>query len=133
VSFDEICLSWLTFFFRFYLERSLVPEQAPPVTVGCQYEVVAPAGKLNIILRTHDEYGVVIEMISEASPLAGMVSVGDQLIGVDELDVREHTAINVSRTIEARQTNVARKLVFLKGDGCFGMEADDDDSMDAAK
>lgn len=55
-------------------------------------------------------------MVSEASPLADKVSVGDILIHVDEIDVREQTAAIINRIIQQRQKN-ERKFVFIKGNG----------------
>jgi hypothetical protein len=97
--------------------RSLALDPDCPPMAGCQYDVLAPSGKLHIILKTDEDEGIVIEMISEASPLAGQVSVGDILISVDEIDVREQTAAIVNRTIEQRKNSMVRKLVFIKGDG----------------
>jgi hypothetical protein len=94
--------------------------------VGAQFFVMAPPGKLLIILKTHEEDGIVIEMVSEASPLAGKVSVGDILVGVDEIDVREQTAAIVNRAIDQRKDNIVRKLVFIKGNGYSSEQPDAD-------
>jgi C-terminal processing protease CtpA/Prc len=95
---------------------------------GGHYDVLAPSGKLHIILKTDEEDGIVIEMISEASPLAGKVSVGDILVSVDEIDVREQTAAMVNRTIDHRKNSLVRKLVFIKGNG-YCPETDVDEGI----
>lgn len=81
---------------------------------GNQYEVNAPSGKLFIILKSQEGDGIIIEMVSEASPLAELVGVGDRLVRIDEIEVLEHSAAAVNQILKARRKNTLRKLFFVK-------------------
>lgn len=81
---------------------------------GPRYEVNAPSGNLSIILKSPDGEGIIIDMVSEASPLADMVGIGDRLVRIDEIDVREQTVATVKEILKSRRSNAVRKLHFVK-------------------
>lgn len=77
--------------------------------------VVAPAGKLGIVLNNPHGDLPVVYAIKESSVLRGMVWVGDFLISVDEVDCRGMTSHKVSSFLSSRSQNPARTLVLARG------------------
>jgi hypothetical protein len=92
-----------------------------------QFEVLAPAGILGLILETNKDGVPTIHNIKAASVLAAQVQIGDRLLSVDGIDVSIMLASDVSRLIASRKDAPVRKFVFarpMKGAVSF----DDDDS-----
>lgn len=56
-----------------------------------------------------------VKSIQEESPLAGKIQVGDYLVAVDEVDVREMSAAKVSKLISNRRANPVRRLTLISG------------------
>lgn len=72
--------------------------------------VIAPAGKLSIIIDTTNDGPVVYE-VKEGSPLKGMVFPGDRIISIDEIKTRGMTANNITK-IMARKANIQRMITL---------------------
>jgi len=79
--------------------------------------VVAPAGKLGIVIDNPGGEVPVVHAIKETSVLHGRVNVGDLLLSVDEQDCRGMSAVAVSKLISSRSENPTRTLVLLRGSG----------------
>ncbi|KAL7465292.1 hypothetical protein ACHAXS_005618, partial [Conticribra weissflogii] len=79
--------------------------------------VVAPAGKLGIVIDNPGGEVPVVHAIKETSVLHGRVNVGDLLLSVDEQDCRGMSAVAVSKLISSRSENPTRTLVLLRGAG----------------
>jgi len=79
--------------------------------------VMAPAGKLGVVIDNPMGDLPIVHAIKETSALHGRVNVGDLLISMDEIDCRGFSAVQVSRLISSRSNNPARTLVLLRG-GC---------------
>ena len=77
-------------------------------------EVVAPPGKLGVVIDTPLNGSPIVHAIKESSVLADRVRIGDQLISVDGKDTREMTAIRVSKLISSKATNPRRYMIFLR-------------------
>lgn len=75
--------------------------------------VVAPPGKLGIVIDNPRTEVPFVHAIKETSILFGRVNVGDFLVSVDEVDCKGLTAIQVSRLISSRNQN-PRNLVMLR-------------------
>jgi hypothetical protein len=87
-----------------------------------QFEVLAPAGVLGLILETNTDGVPTIHNIKPASALAEQVQIGDRLLSVDGIDVSIMLASDVSRLIASRKEAPVRKLVFsrpMMGAGSF--------------
>jgi len=82
-----------------------------------QLTVVAPEGKLGIVVDNQTGDMPIVHAIKETSVLKGKVGVGDFLISVDEVDCRGMSAVKVSKLISNRSRNPARTLVLLRGSG----------------
>jgi C-terminal processing protease CtpA/Prc len=76
--------------------------------------VYAPAGRLGIVLDSPDKEGPIVYVIKENSPMFEAIDVGDRLIAVDEVDVRQMTPTKVSKLIGKRSSNPMRKLTLLR-------------------
>ena len=82
--------------------------------------VVAPSGKLGIVIDNQTGDMPVVHAIKETSVLHGRVNVGDFLMSVDEVDTRGMSAVQVSKLISSRSQNPSRKLVLMRGSGGGG-------------
>jgi hypothetical protein len=80
-----------------------------------QFVIYAPAGKLGLVVDNPDDGPPVVHAIKEDSVLIDQVKVGDRLIGVDEVDVRQLSPVKVSKLISKRSTNPLRKLTLTRG------------------
>ena len=92
-----------------------------------EYVIYAPAGRLGIVLddpsvlRTGPnsdlkQYGPVISMIKEGSPLMNEseMNVGDMIVAVDDVDVRNMTPQKVSKLINDRSKHPIRRITCVK-------------------
>jgi len=76
--------------------------------------VVAPAGRIGIVIDNRTGDLPVVHGVKETSVLHGRVVVGDLLISVDEVDCRGMSAVQVSRLISSRSQQPARTLALLR-------------------
>jgi C-terminal processing protease CtpA/Prc len=76
--------------------------------------VLAPAGKLGVVIDTPDEGAPVVHAVKDSSVIADQIQVGDKLIAVDDEDVRSMTAIKVSKLISKKSANPTRKLTIKR-------------------
>eukprot|EP00934_Nitzschia_sp_Nitz4_P008123 Nitzschia sp. Nitz4//scaffold235_size30605//21089//22425//NITZ4_007978-RA/size30605-augustus-gene-0.20-mRNA-1//-1//CDS//3329543462//8113//frame0 len=79
-----------------------------------QYEVVAPAGKLGMVITTPEGGMPEVHSIDDTSPVADRVQVGDKLISVDGEDCTELTAVAASKLISQNSEKHARVFIFAK-------------------
>jgi len=77
-------------------------------------EVIAPAGKLGVVIDTPHGGVPVVHAIKDTSVLADKIKVGDRLIYVDDEDTTRMTAIEVSRLISRKAQNPERSLIFVR-------------------
>jgi C-terminal processing protease CtpA/Prc len=79
-----------------------------------RFDVVAPAGKLGMVIDTPNGGVPVVHAIKDTSVLADRVRVGDRLISVDGEDCTAMTAMQVSKLISLKSEKPARILVFVR-------------------
>jgi C-terminal processing protease CtpA/Prc len=79
-----------------------------------RFDVVAPAGKLGMVIDTPNGSAPVVHAIKETSALADQVRVGDRLLSVDDEDCTGMTAMQVSKLISLKSEKPARVLVFSR-------------------
>mmetsp|Transcript_10925 Transcript_10925/g.20355 ORF Transcript_10925/g.20355 Transcript_10925/m.20355 type:complete len:518 (+) Transcript_10925:488-2041(+) len=77
--------------------------------------VVAPSGKLGIVLDNPHADLPIVWAIKETSSLHGRVHVGDLLMSVDGVDCRGMSTHRVSTFLSSRSQNAARTLVLARG------------------
>jgi C-terminal processing protease CtpA/Prc len=77
-------------------------------------EVIAPAGKLGVVIDTPDDGAPVVHAVKDSSVIADQIQVGDKLVAVDDEDVRAMTAIKVSKLISKKSANPERKLTIIR-------------------
>lgn len=77
--------------------------------------VVAPSGKLGIVIDNPAGDIPLVHAIKETSALNGRIKVGDFLLSVDERDCRGMSAVAVSKLISSRSENPSRTFVILRG------------------
>ena len=85
--------------------------------------VIAPKGPLGILLDNPHGTIPVVYAVKETSSLLGKVYVGDLLLSVDEVDCRGMSSQNVSKFLNSRSQNVARKMVLSRSLGIVTGEA----------
>jgi hypothetical protein len=78
------------------------------------FVVDAPAGALGIVIDNVTGDLPIVHAIRETSVLQGMLSVGDFLVSVDEVDCRGMSAMQVSKLISGRSENPNRRLALLR-------------------
>lgn len=76
--------------------------------------IVAPAGKLGVVIDTPDDGAPVVHAVKDTSVIADQIQVGDKLVAVDDEDVRSMTAIRVSKLISKKSNNPSRKLTIIR-------------------
>ena len=92
-----------------------------------EYIIYAPAGRLGIVLDDHTvlskaskkdlkQFGPVISMIKEGSPLIddSNMNVGDMIVAIDDIDVRNMTPQKVSKLINDRSKHPIRKITCIQ-------------------
>lgn len=76
--------------------------------------IIAPAGKLGVVIDTPDDGAPVVHAVKDTSVIADQIQVGDKLVAVDDDDVRSMTAIRVSKLISKKSNNPSRKLTIVR-------------------
>lgn len=77
--------------------------------------VVAPSGKLGIVIDNPGGDIPIVHAIKETSALYKRIKVGDFLLSVDERDCCGMSAVAVSKLISSRSENPSRTFVVLRG------------------
>lgn len=77
-------------------------------------DIIAPAGKLGVVIDTPDDGAPVVHAVKDSSVIADQIRVGDKLVAVDDEDVRSMTAIKVSKLISKKSANPSRKLTIVR-------------------
>mmetsp|Transcript_22551 Transcript_22551/g.34383 ORF Transcript_22551/g.34383 Transcript_22551/m.34383 type:complete len:265 (+) Transcript_22551:173-967(+) len=78
-------------------------------------EIHAPAGKLGLVIDTPPDCSTpVVHAIKDTCPIRSEIYVGDKLVAVDDVDVREMSATEVSRVISKKSGQERRKLVLVR-------------------
>jgi len=76
--------------------------------------VLAPAGKLGVVIDRPNSGVPVVHAIKENSVLANQVRIGDKLLSVDGQDTRDMSAIRVSKLISSKSENPQRAMIFMR-------------------
>ena len=78
-------------------------------------EILAPAGKLGVVIDTPSLSAVpIVHAIKDSCPIRNGIKVGDKLVAVDGVDVREYSASEVSRLISRKSDQKSRKLTIIR-------------------
>jgi len=77
-------------------------------------DVIAPAGKLGVVIDTPMNGAPIVHAIKELSVLADRVRIGDKLVSVDGQDTTDLSAIRVSKLISSKAMNEERHMVFMR-------------------
>jgi hypothetical protein len=77
-------------------------------------DVIAPPGKLGVVIDNPTNSVPMVHAIKETSVLADRVRIGDKLVLVDGQDTTEMTAIGVSKLISSKAMNTRRHMVFMR-------------------
>jgi hypothetical protein len=77
-------------------------------------EVVAPPGKLGIVIDTTLE-GPVVHKVNPGSPLDGIVSPGDIIVAIDNVDTRAMSASAIT-ALMVKTANQERRMTILSED-----------------
>jgi hypothetical protein len=80
-----------------------------------QYEVIAPAGLLGLILESNLEDGrPMVNNVKPSSVLSNVVRIGDRLLSVDGADVTKYSANDVSHLLASKKDQESRVMVFAR-------------------
>jgi len=80
------------------------------------YDIFAPSGPLGIVVDTTRD-GPVVHSMKANSPLQGLVTPGDIIVGLDDMDTRSMTAATLTRLMAKRSSQSERKITLLAVDG----------------
>ena len=75
-------------------------------------EYVAPPGRLGIVIDS-SRYGPIIHNVRAQSPMENMLSPGDRIIAVDDIDTTRMTASEITK-IMAHKADSRRKITVLR-------------------
>jgi hypothetical protein len=89
---------------------------APSVRRTGLFDVFAPSGPLGIVVDTTRD-GPVVHSLKSTSPLLGLVSPGDLIVGLDDMDTRSMTAATLTRLMAKRSHQAERKITLLACEG----------------
>jgi len=85
-----------------------------PHTRQEQFDVIAPPGKLGVVIDTPNSGAPVIHSIKDDCPIKEKLLVGDHIIAVDDENVMAMTAVKVSRLISQKSANPGRKFTIQR-------------------
>ena len=77
-------------------------------------EIEAPGGPLGVILDSPNDGPPVVYKIRPDSAIGSLICLGDRLIAVDDIDVTEMNAVNVSRIMAKKSRQPSRKLTIIR-------------------
>ena len=85
-----------------------------PAVTEQVFEVIAPSGKLGVVIDTPNNGPPVVHAVKESSVLLEHLKVGDQLLKVDDDEVHLMSAVKVSKLISLKAANPTRKLTLRR-------------------
>jgi hypothetical protein len=85
---------------------------APSMKKTGTFDVFAPPGPLGIVVDTGKE-GPVVHSLKPSSVLLGLVTPGDLIVGLDDMDTRGMTAATLTRMMAKRSNQKERKITLL--------------------
>ena len=77
-------------------------------------EIYAPPGLLGVVIDTPGGASPVVHAIKDTCPIRREIYVGDKLVAVDDVDVRNMTAVDVSKLISKKSGQAKRKLTIIR-------------------
>jgi len=78
-------------------------------------EIHAPAGKLGLVIDAPaDSNTPIVHAIKDTCPIGDEIYVGDKLVAVDDVDVREMSAVDVSRLLSGKSGQKSRRLTIVR-------------------
>lgn len=97
-------------------------DQQPTLLPKQRFDIVAPPGKLGISLATPDSPAplgpaFVVDIRGSHIILTGGLRLGDEIIAIDDRDVRTMSAIDVSKLLGSKSKEKERKITILR-DSC---------------
>mmetsp|Transcript_3512 Transcript_3512/g.4067 ORF Transcript_3512/g.4067 Transcript_3512/m.4067 type:complete len:664 (-) Transcript_3512:293-2284(-) len=104
---------------EFEIETSLTKDSVDSYDVPKRsglYDIFAPSGPLGIVVDTTRD-GPVVHSMKANSPLQGLVTPGDIIVGLDDMDTRSMTAATLTRLMAKRSSQSERKITLLAVDG----------------
>jgi len=79
------------------------------------HHVMAPAGKLGIVVTTCKSGGpATVHEIRETCPIIGQIRVGDEIVAVDDEDVRDMLGVELSALLASKSIQAVRKITVLR-------------------
>jgi hypothetical protein len=82
------------------------------------YDVFAPAGPIGIVVDTTSN-GPAVHSLRNTSPMVGLISPGDLIVGLDDEDTRSMTAATLTRRMAQKANQKERKITLLTLDGGY--------------
>ncbi|KAL7553341.1 hypothetical protein ACHAWF_016616 [Thalassiosira exigua] len=99
------------------IDRDLEGGTSSNPTVGSEVivHIIAPAGRLGVVLDTPPEGGPAhVCKIKDSSPIIGEIKMQDKIVALDDEDVQQITAVNICRMLGEKSMNAQRKITVLR-------------------
>jgi hypothetical protein len=98
-------------------ESILSRKNLSPLSIGSPvirklFDIIAPPGKLGIIIDTCSE-GPIVHSVKGESPLEGLIFKGDLIVAIDNEDTKEWSAHYLTKLV-AKKSKMARKFTVLR-------------------
>ncbi|KAL7549455.1 hypothetical protein ACHAWF_014671 [Thalassiosira exigua] len=77
-------------------------------------EITAPPGGLGLRIEASSKGGSEVAQINNSSPLAGIIQLMDKVVAIDDEDVSKLSSVGVSKLLDSRSENPARKITVLR-------------------
>jgi len=77
-------------------------------------DIIALPGRVGCVIHSSPQRGPFVCEIQEMSPLKGDIQLGDRIVAVDNEDVHQMSAVDVSKLL-GRRSNSKRRITVLRG------------------
>jgi len=77
-------------------------------------DIIAPPGKLGVVVDSPDGAAPYVSEIKETSVLRGKIQLGDKVIAIDDEDVSRKEAVQISLIIARKSKQAERKITVLR-------------------
>lgn len=81
------------------------------------YDVYAPSGPIGIVVDTSKD-GPSVHSLKSTSPMMGLITPGDLIVALDDVDTRSMSAAALTRLMAKKSRQRERKITLYSMDGC---------------
>jgi C-terminal processing protease CtpA/Prc len=79
------------------------------------YDVLAPPGPIGIVVDTTKK-GCIVHSLKKTSPMQGLITPGDFIIALDDVDVRKMDAASLTKLMARKSQQKQRKFTLISAE-----------------